>query len=204
LNSEFIEDVIPEKMEKKFPRAKSAWEEKITFELKPGETVFIPSFMWFQLQWPDGGISVCHSGIADSLTPDQQSAIELLSQTWEIFFFCFYSVPNYWKEQFAIWFLSLGRHPSGILSGAPVSFSFNPNQACIISLTRRVFQHGSWKSLSAQISARPKFELLRMHSPTEEEWANRPGHDNPVLLTGILQFYWQVKVTSILLDSLTC
>jgi hypothetical protein len=106
----------------RFPDAEDALDEAITIELKAGDTLFIPSFTWIQLEWVEVGMAVSHFGWADALTEDELSAVVLVKDTWKRFLLCYSNLSKNDAGVLARKFLSLGRHPTrSVFAGAPVS-----------------------------------------------------------------------------------
>jgi hypothetical protein len=106
-----------------YPNAKQALNDAINIELKEGEVLFIPSFTWIQMEWKETGLTLNHYGWVSKLTSTQIQSVVIIEDLLKQVVFTYRNLPGDYAFIDIIKWISLGRHPRGIWSGAPVSFS---------------------------------------------------------------------------------
>jgi hypothetical protein len=175
-----IEDINDHRVTSKYPEMQSALKESLNLTLKAGETLFVPSFTWVQMEWVDVGFSVSHLGWVDEMSSNAVCSVLLAEHTWKHVLVCLEDGKGQWAEACAKRIIALGRHPTrGLFSGHPVSILVGHNHP----MTDIHLKHGSWSVFADKLS-HSTFQLLRMHKPTANDWKTRTAPSHPVLLTG--------------------
>jgi hypothetical protein len=107
-------------LHQKFPKAIPALNEAITFEMAAGESLFIPAFTWVQMEWLTAGISVNHFGWANGLSNVEFSAVAMMEEIFKQHLLCTSNLKKNTQAQYVARWISVGRHPRGVLPGSPV------------------------------------------------------------------------------------
>jgi hypothetical protein len=105
-----------------------ALDEAITIVLKEGDSLFVPSYTWMQIEWLEMGITVSHFGWVNALDPLTMTAVVSMNETWKHFLYYFQNLRPVDAEHVARTILSTGRHPRGasLFAGAPVCYNLSP------------------------------------------------------------------------------
>jgi hypothetical protein len=89
-------------------------------ELKEGDSLFVPSFTWIQVQWKESGIALHHYGYAEMLTTNQLQSIMTMDDIVKLIFKGYNQLIEPYRGMFLRRWLSIGRHPRKELPGSPV------------------------------------------------------------------------------------
>jgi hypothetical protein len=116
-----IEDIHDrETLSHKFPKALAVLTDALTVDLKAGESLFIPSFTWVQVDWQETGLAVNHFGWVNIVAEKHLAALALMEDVLKQHVQCTSLITQEWIRGIYTRCISFGRHPKGIFPGAPV------------------------------------------------------------------------------------
>jgi hypothetical protein len=98
--------------------AKPVFDELIVVDVHQGETLFIPSYTWIQIEWIETGFFVNHYGMTEPLEPSQLYILNCMPSIWKLFIESLQTLTTDLLRHKVITWLSCGRHPRGELPEA--------------------------------------------------------------------------------------